>query len=113
MFRTAYHDVGFLGDPICVISLGYSSCGEHERGFKTMTDALRLNVNAEAGIARRTMTATSEQIEPFLKLYDFPKATKTMSAETRIVLDFRRSEEQWDRYAQRKSDIATFTDQEM
>lgn len=104
--RTAWNKVELLGDPVHAISLGFDFCAEHEYGIKPLQRGFRVDEKAGPGLARRQSNASADQIHNALWFKDFPRATKTMPAETRLMIDFDPSDHREDAFHSRKDGIA-------
>lgn len=87
--RQAYQSIALIGMPLpFAISLGFDFCAEHETGLRGIQNGLGIDPDAEPGLARRQATIKGRNLFDYVHFKDFPKDTKTMRAETRLMVDF-------------------------
>lgn len=87
--RQAHTDVGLIRDEagtILGLSLGFDYCAEHEGGIGPLKALLGVGAAAEHGVNARLVTKTPEDLAGLFYAADFPKGTKTMPPETRLVI---------------------------
>lgn len=104
--RTAWSNIELIGAPAYAISLGFDFCAEHESGIKTLQRGFRLDDKAGPGLVRRQSNASADHLRDAVWFKDYPKATKTMPAETRLMVDFSPSERSHDAFHSRRNGIA-------